>query len=174
MPVSSQAKPAVELFDDQFASFEVVVDDRGDLEFASRRRLDGLGGLDHSRVEVVQPGDRPVARRIGGLLLDLGGAPVGVEVDDAVPLRVLDVVAEHGGAGRPGGGAGDELREAGAVEQVVAEHERRALPVEEVGADQERLRQPVGRVLRGVGELDAPLRTVAEQPLEARPVLWAW
>ncbi len=106
-----------------------------------------------------------------GLLLDLGGPTVGVEVDDAVALWVLDVVAEHRGAGRPGRRGGDEVGQAGAVEQVVAEHERCALPVEEVGADQERLGEPVGRVLGGVGELQSPLRAVAEQPLERGTVL---
>jgi hypothetical protein len=64
------------LFDVQFAAFEVVVDDRGDLEFAARRRLDVLGGVDDSLVEEVEPGDRPVARGVfGGFSSILVGRP---------------------------------------------------------------------------------------------------
>ena len=127
---------------------------------SSSPRADGsdrLGCFHDSFVEVVEAGDCPVAGGLLGLLFDLGGSAVGVEVDDAVPLRVLHVIAEHGGAGRAGCCGGDEVRQAGAVEEVVAEHERCALSVEEVGADQKGLGEPIGRVLGGVVEVEAPL-----------------
>ncbi len=64
--------------------------------------------------------------------------------------------------------------EALAVEDVVAERERHALLADEVAADQERLRDALGSRLRLVGEREAELRAVAEQPLEARPGPPAW
>ena len=67
-------------------------------------------------------------------------------------------------------GSGNELREAGAVEQVVAQHEGGTLAVEEVRANQEGLGESVGRGLRGVLKLQTPLRPVAEQPLETGAV----
>jgi hypothetical protein len=59
----------------QLASFEVVLDDRGDLEFPPVRWLDQLSGLDDALVEVVEPGDRPVARRLAGFSSILVGRP---------------------------------------------------------------------------------------------------
>ena len=49
--------------------------------------------------------------------------------------------------------------EAGAVEDVVAEHERDALVADELLADDERLREAVGRGLHRVLEPDAELAT---------------
>ena len=47
--------------------------------------------------------------------------------------------------------------EPGAVEDVVAEHERDGVVADEVGADDERLGEAVGARLHGVRDLDAPL-----------------
>ena len=59
------------------------------------------------------------------------------------------------------------VAEAGAVEDVVAEDQRRALRADVVGADDEGLREPVGAGLDGERQVDAELRAVAEQPVEA-------
>ena len=79
-----------------------------------------------------------------------------------------DVAAAHVGELAQGGA------EAGAVEDVVAEHEGHGVVTDEVGADDEGLREAVGAGLHGVADLDAPLPAVAEQPLELVGVLRAW
>ena len=61
-------------------------------------------------------------------------------------------------------------RQAVAVEDVVAEHERARLAVDEPLADGEGLRQAVRRGLLGVGEVHAVARAVPEQALEVGEV----
>lgn len=147
---------------------QVHLVERGDLQLAAGRRLDlmRLGG--HvARVE-VQAGDGVGALGALGLLLDGDGPPLAVELHDAEALGVVHVVAEDRGAARLGvlDGARQVARQAVAVEDVVAEHQRARLTVNEILADGEGLGQAVGRGLLGVGEVHAVARAVPEQALE--------
>ena len=145
---------------------------RGDLQLAARGRLDlmRLGG--HvARVE-VQAGHGVGALGLGGLLLDGDGPALRIELHDAEALGVVHVVAEDRGAARLGvlHGARKVARQAVAVEDVVAEHQRARLAVDEPLADGEGLRQAVGARLLGVGEVHAVARAVPEQALEVGEV----
>ena len=130
----------------------------------------GLGG-DVARVE-VQAGDGVGALGALGLLLDGDGPALAVELHDAEALGVVHVVAEDRGAARLGvlHGARQVARQAVAVEDVVAEHERARLAGDEVLADGEGLCQAVGARLLGVGEVHAVARAIPEQALEVRQV----
>ena len=144
----------------------------GDLQLAARGRLHlmCLGG--HvARVE-VQAGDGVGALGLGGLLLDGDGPALAVELHDAEALGVVHVVAEDRGAARLGvlDGAREVARQAVAVEDVVAEHQRARLAGDELLADGEGLRQAVGARLLGVGEVHAVARAVPEQALEVGEV----
>ena len=158
--------------DGQRPLLQVHLVERGDLELAAGRGLDPmrLGG-DVARVE-VQAGDGVGALGALGLLLDGDGPPLAVELDDAEALGVVHVVAEDRGAARLGvlDGARQVARQAVAVEDVVAEHERARLAGDEVLADGEGLRQAVRRGLLGVGEVHAIARAVPEQALEVGQV----
>ena len=151
---------------------QVHLVERGDLELAAGRGLDlmGLGG-DVARVE-VQAGDGVGALGLGGLLLDGDGPPLAVELHDAEALGVVHVVAEDRGPTGLGvlDGARQVARQAVAVEDVVAEHERARLAGDELLADGEGLRQAVGAGLLGVGEVHAVARAVPEQALEVGEV----
>lgn len=146
--------------------------ERGDLQLAAGGRLNlvGLGG-DVARVE-VQAGDGVGALGLGGLLLDGDGTALPVELHDAEALGVVHVVAEDRGAARLGvlDGARQVARQAVAVEDVVAEHQRARLAVDEVLSDGEGLGQAVRRGLLGVGEVHAVARAVPEQALEVGQV----
>lgn len=144
----------------------------GDLQLPAGRRLDlvGLGG--HvARVE-VQAGDGVGALGALGLLLDGDGTALPVELHDAEALGVVHVVAEDRGAARLGvlDGARQVARQAVAVEDVVAEHQRARLAGDEVLADGEGLGQAVGARLLGVGQVHAVARAVPEQALEVGQV----
>jgi hypothetical protein len=58
-----------------------------------------------------------------------------------------------------------------AVEDVVAQHQRRRGLTHEVAADDEGLREAVGPRLLGVAELHAPLLAIAQQLAKPRQVL---
>lgn len=151
---------------------QVHLVERGDLQLAARRGLHlmGLGG--HvARVE-VQAGDGVGALGLGGLLLDGDGTALAVELHDAEALGVVHVVAEDRGAARLGvlDGARQVARQAVAVEDVVAQHQRARLSVDELLADGEGLRQAVGARLLGVGQVHAVARAVPEQALEVGEV----
>ena len=144
----------------------------GDLQLAAGGGPDlvRLGG--HvARVE-VQAGYGVAGLGALGLLLDGDGTALAVELHDAEALGVVHVVAEDRGAARLGvlDGARQVARQAVAVEDVVAEHERTRLAVDELLADGEGLRQAVGARLLGVGQVHAVARAVPEQALEVGQV----
>ncbi len=146
--------------------------ERGDLQLAARGGLHPMRLGGHvARVE-VQAGDGVGALGLGGLLLDGDGPPLAVELHDAEALGVVHVVAEDRGAARLGvlDGARQVARQAVAVEDVVAQHERAGLAADELLADGEGLRQAVRRGLLGVGEVHAVARAVPEQALEVGEV----
>ena len=93
-----------------------------------------------------------------------------VELHHAVALGVVDVVGVHHAALRVAV-ALQQVFQAGAVEDVVAEHERHFIVADKVGPDHERLRQPVGHFLHRVLEAAAQARAVAEQALKLRLVV---
>lgn len=164
--------PAAQRHDGQRPLLQVHLVERGDLQLAAGRGLDlmGLGG-DVARVE-VQAGDGVGALGLSGLLLDGDGPPLAVELHDAEALGVVHVVAEDRGPTGLGvlDGARQVARQAVAVEDVVAEHERARLAGDELLADGEGLRQAVGAGLLGVGEVHAVARAVPEQALEVGEV----
>ena len=143
---------AAEGDDGQRPLLQVHLVERGDLQLAAGRGLHPvrLGG-DVARVE-VESGDGVGALGALGLLLDGDGPPLAVELHDAEALGVVHVVAEDRGAARLGvlDGARQVARQAVAVEDVVAQHERARLAGDELLADGEGLRQAVGAGLLGV------------------------
>jgi hypothetical protein len=58
-----------------------------------------------------------------------------------------------------------------AEEDVVAKHERNLIAADEVCTYEKCLRQSLRPLLACVGDADAPLRSVVEQPLELAEVL---
>ena len=97
---------------------------------------------------------------------------VGIEFHDAIPLGVVHVIPEHRGALLNGGRLAQLASQTIAIEDVVAEHKRARVAVDELLTKQKGLRQAVGAGLHLVAQRDAVLRTVAEQTLEVRQVLW--
>lgn len=163
---------AAEGHDGQRPLLQVHPVEVGDLQLAAGRGLDPMGLGGHvARVE-VQAGDGVGALGLGGLLLDGDGPALAVELHDAEALGVVHVVAEDRGAARLGvlHGARQVARQAVAVEDVVAEHQRARLAGDELLADGEGLRQAVGARLLGVGEVHAVARAVPEQALEVGEV----
>ena len=136
---------------------QVHLVERGDLQLPAGGRLNlvGLGG-DVARVE-VQAGDGVGALGALGLLLDGDGPPLAVELHDAEALGVVHVVAEDRRPPRLGvlDGARQVARQAVAVEDVVAQHQRARLAGDELLADREGLGQAVRRGLLGVGKVHA-------------------
>ena len=163
---------AAEGDDGQRPLLQVHLVERGDLQLAAGGGLDPMRlGSDVARVE-VESGDGVGALGLGGLLLDGDGAALPVELDDAEALGVVHVVAEDRGAARLGvlDGARQVARQAVAVEDIVAEHQRARLAGDELLADGERLGQAVRRGLLGVGQVHAVARAVPEQALEVGKV----
>jgi hypothetical protein len=88
------------------------------------------------------------------------------ELDDAVALGVVDPAREHRCATGLLRRAPQQRPQVVAIEDVVAEDQRRRLAGQKLAADQERLGDPAGAVLDRVGQFDPPFPAVAEQPLD--------
>src|SRR5438552_9142539 len=93
---------------------------------------------------------------------------IAVEFQDAIAIRIIDPMAEHGGARVAIGSALYELAEAGAVKDIVAEDKRAVLPVDKLLADDEGLGDTVGLRLHPISDVDAPLTALAKERLETR------
>ena len=165
---------AAEGLDLEFAVGEETLVDTRDLQFAAGGGLDALGDL-HDLVGVeVDARDGVVALRPGRLLLDAEAVAIFVKFSDAVALRVGDPVAEDGSLVLFFGGAHrlqQEVGEAHAVEDVIAQDQADAVVADEVLPDEEGLCEAVGARLLGVGETDAVVGAVAQQTPEGRQVL---
>ena len=123
--------------DVELVAREVGLVDVGDLEFTAGRRLYRLRDIDDILVVEIEARHGKVGLWLGWLFLEAHGLAFLVELDDAVALGVADVVGKDRRAVRLRGRALHHDGEVGAVEDVVAEHERTALACEELLADQE-------------------------------------
>ena len=156
----------------ELAALQIGAVDVGDLQLAARRRLQVPGDVHHLLVVEIQAGDRVVRLRLQWLLFQADGLAALVELDHAVALRVQHVVGEDAGAGLALRSAAEQLVEVVAVIEVVAQDQRAEVVADERLADQEGLGQAVRRRLHGILQVQAPVRTVAQQLLEAWGVLW--
>src|SRR5438093_10567562 len=162
---------APELLDVQAVRAQIRGVDVGDLELAARRGHQPVRHLDHARVVEVESRHRPRRARPRRLLLDRHRPARAVELDHAVALGVPHPVGEDGAALGALAGDAQRLRQAVAVEEVVAQHERDRRAPDERAADPERLGDAVGPLLHRVLDAEAEVRSVAQQPLEGRLVV---
>ena len=123
------------------------------------------GNVDDVGVVEVQPRDCVVALGSCGLLLDRGHPAVVVERHDAVFGGIGDLIGEDMPTvdRREGAQLGAK---AGAVEDVVPQHQRGASAIEEVRSQQEGLSQALRPWLDHVLERHPQVRAIAEEALE--------
>ena len=158
----------------EFAVLEEGVVDRGDLQFATGRRLDLLGDTDHLVGIEIQSHHGVVALGLRRFFLDAFGPAVGVERHHAVALRIAHPAAEDRGFGTLLGvrhGLLEQVFESGTVEDIVAQDHADRVAADEFFSDDESLCQAVGRRLFGIAETDAIVGAVAQQPPESRQVV---
>ena len=105
------------------------------------------------------------------LLLEAHHASAGVELGDAVSLGIGHRIGKYRRIVGARIRALEHRLEIVAIENIVAEHQRRGVAADELAADDECLRQAVRRRLNRVGETDAPARTIAQQRGKAGRVL---
>ena len=153
-------------FDAEQALVQVHLEQRGDLQLTPVRRFDPPGPLRRRAVEEVEPRHRVVRRRHRRFLDDLLGLAGGVELDHAIAFRIRDAIAEHRAADRLGIGLGQQVGQAVAEEDVVAQHHGRRRAGQEILGQQIGLRQTVRRGLDDVFEPHPPLAAVAQGALE--------
>lgn len=158
----------------QHASVQVHAVQIRDLQLATRARPDLFRVFDYMLVVEVQAGHRVMRLRMGRLLLDGHGLLTLVELDHAVTLRIVDIIAEHARA-LAGLGLRDRATQSRtqtiAVEDVVSQHQRARLARDELLTQQERLSQTIRRRLHLVREPHPVMRTIAQEPLEVRQIL---
>ena len=173
--VGAGVKPGVAAahgLDVELVAREVGLVDVSNLEFTTGRWLYRLRDVDDVLIVEIETRHREIRLWLSWLFLEAHGLALLVELDDTVALGVADVVGKDRRAVRLRGRALHHDGEVGAVEDVVAQDERTALTRKELLADQERLRKAFRLRLHGVRNGDAPLRAIAEQPLEVRIVRW--
>ncbi len=161
---------AAHRLDAQLAVGEVCAVDVGDLELAARRRFERLGDGDDVCVVKVQARDGPVATGFCGFFLNRKRLHRLVEFDDAVALRVRNLVGEDSGAGLVLDSAVEKSGQVVAVEDVVAEDEADGGVADEGVANGEGLGDAFGFGLFAVFEGHAELAAVAEEVADHRQV----
>src|SRR4051794_39624627 len=107
-----------------------------------------------------------MAPRFLRLFDDRDNASLRIDLCNAVSFRVVDRMQENGRALVAGGRFAQMIRQAMTEEHIVAEHECRTLTVEELGADDKGLGKTSRLRLLSIGQIDAPVRPVAEKTAE--------
>lgn len=143
--------------DVELVAREVGLVDVGDLELTAGRWLYRLRYIDDVLVIEIEPRHSEVRLRLGWLLLEAHGLALLVKLDDAVALRVADIVGKDRSTIRLRGRALHHDGEVRAIEDVVSEHECTALAREELLTNQECLRESLRLRLHSVRDGDAPL-----------------
>ena len=163
-------KAAAQQLDVQLILLEVHIVQGRDLQLTAGGGLDLLRHLNDFLVVEIQAGDGVVALGMLGLLLDAQHLAVCVELHDAEALGVWHIVAEDGAAALVLG-VGDsilqDLGEAVAVEDVVAQDHCAAVIADELFTEDESLSQAVRGRLDLILQMDAVLAAIAQQRLEA-------
>ncbi len=134
-------------------------------------RLEVCGDVEHAVVVEIEPGHRPMRFRLFRLLHDANRFAGIVELDDAVALRIVHQIREHGAAGGARHGPLQHWGQAGAVEHVVAEDEGAAVSTDELPPDDESLGESFRLRLRRIGKIHADAAAVAKETHEAILVL---
>jgi hypothetical protein len=129
------------------------------------------GDVDDLVVVHVEAGDGEVRLRHRRLLLDGNEVLLLVEDAHAVALGVLHAIAEQRRATELGDLSLEHLREAMAVEDVVAEGEADVVGADELAADDEGLGETIGVRLLGVLDAQADIVAIAEETTEERQVV---
>ncbi|MNF86875.1 hypothetical protein D3C84_693250 [compost metagenome] len=163
---------AAEQFDIEVAALQVHLVDAGDFQLAPSGRPHLPGDLHHAVVVEVQAGDGELGLGLERLFLDGDRMLLVIELDHTKALRVLHLIAEHGGAFLAPGGLEQHEPEALTVENVVAEHQAHRVGADELFANEEGLRQAVGARLHGIAQIDAERAAIPEQALETRDIVW--
>ena len=148
--------------DSQLLLLQIVRVDRGDLEFSAGGGLDRGCDIANLIVVKIKTRDRVVALRRSRLFLDAERTLVGIELDDAITLRIRHVIRKHRRARIARCGAAHQRHQIMAIENVIAEHERTRITAHERTTENERLRQSIRTRLHAVREIEAPARTVTE------------
>src|SRR6266516_6118163 len=160
------SEPSTEQLDRQQAAREIGLIDGRNLELTARGWRDTRSDLNHLRIVEVQPGDRPFALGVCGLLRDGKHPMIAVELYHAKPLGIYHLVREYRRTVRDGCVLLQQCNETLAVEDVVSEHQaHRAVP-DELFTDEECLSQPLWSGLHGVAQVDAKLTPVTEHSLK--------
>ena len=143
----------------QFACFEIEAVEVRDLQLAARGGFHLAGELRHALVIEIEPGHSPVRARLLRLFLDRQRFARLVQFDDPIGYGVFDAVAEHGGGTGLGPlpGAQKHVRKSGAVEDIVAQHQRGRATADKAGTDLERLGQAFRADLDGIVDHQAQL-----------------
>src|SRR5918997_2415370 len=158
--------PAAQDLDLELTPLEVSDVDVRYLQLATRRRLEVLCCVQHLVVVEVEPRDRVVGFGVLRLLFYADDTAVALELDHAVALGVLDVVAEDRRPAIPVCGLPQGLAETLPVEDVVPQYQRDGLAANEVPPDDKGLGQPLGPRLHGVLQVQPPPGPIFQQLLE--------
>ena len=94
-----------------------------------------------------------------------------VHFQHAVALGIRHDITENGGALAPRRRLGHELRQAVAVENIIAEDQSDIVGADEVAADDECIGKPARLLLHGITERQAELRPVAQQRAKKRLIV---
>jgi len=171
--VRAGIQPGIAALEDlhiKLALLQIGLVDRGDFQLATRTGFDRFSDIDHLIIVEIEAGDGVIALWLDGLFLDADGFTSLVELNHAVALGVLHMIGKHGTAGRLLVCLSKQDGKIMPVENVIAQHQCARRIADELFTDNERLRQPVRAGLDSIFQMNAPLRTIAQQLLKTRQI----
>ncbi len=100
------------------------------------------------------------------VFLDGYGAAGFIKCDDTKVFRITDLVGKHAGTRWLTGRFAELVFQSVTKKQVVTEDQGTSVIVNEILTDQKSLRKTIRRRLYRIGQVDAPLRTIAKHLFE--------
>src|SRR5262245_60204233 len=164
---------ATELLCMQRIPFQVGAIDIGYFEFSACRWPQITCDLQTTIVIKIEAVDSPRRSRFLRLLFQTDRAPVRIEFNNTIALRIPHLIGEDGSALLALRCPAQIIRQSVPIENIVAEYERHAFTPNELSTDNEGLRQSVRTWLNFISEMQAQLRAIAEETMKLRAILWS-
>ena len=126
------------------------------------------GNIDDLIVVKIKPRHRQHAFWLLRLFLNRQCAAIGINLDNAVALRVFDIIGKDFRAMCHRARSANLRAQAGAIEDIVAKRQSARLIADKILADQECFGEAARFGLRGIGEIHANARAIAQQVAKRR------
>ncbi len=171
--VSSGVEPSetpVQHLHIQITEFKIALQNRNDLKLPARRRNYIVGVVARITIKKIESGNGPRGSWMLRLLLNRQCAALLIQLYYAELTRITYKTCENGGASTVDSTIDKRLQTV-SEKDVIPENQHAGRAVEKISTYSISIGKTPRMLLSGIGKMNAPLRTVSQQPAKGRAII---